>query len=54
MLMEYGHIPEIVGKKNLVFTGIKTEKQKKKLEKSGKVIQEKVLTLKLNNKKMPS
>jgi ribosome biogenesis SPOUT family RNA methylase Rps3 len=47
-LIEYEHISETVGKENLWFTNIK-EKDKKKLERFGKVFSESVKTMHLNN-----
>ena len=46
-LLEYKHISQIVGKNNLIFTNIKTSKEK--LEKFGKVYSEPVEKLKLKN-----
>jgi len=46
-LIEYEHISEIVGKGNLWFTNIKNEKDRKKLEKFGKVFSESVKDMKL-------
>ncbi|MDP1728998.1 MAG: SAM-dependent methyltransferase [archaeon] len=48
-LIEYAHISEIVGKENLWFTNINGGKDKKKLEKFGRVYSESVQKLGLNN-----
>lgn len=45
-ILEYKHISEIVGKNNLIFTNV-PKKEKKKLEKFGKVYTRSVLKLKL-------
>jgi ribosome biogenesis SPOUT family RNA methylase Rps3 len=50
-LIEYEHISELVGKNNLWFTNIKTEKDRKKLEKLGKVFSESIRDIKLDWKK---
>ena len=47
-LMEYEHISETVGRENLWFTNIQ-EKDKKKLEKFGRVFSESVKSMKLTN-----
>jgi len=44
-LIEYRHISKIVGKENLIFTNIKTAKQRKKLYGLGKVYRENVKVL---------
>ncbi len=46
-LLEYTHISEIVGKENLIFTGIKRQKDHKKLEELGIVKKESVRKLQL-------
>lgn len=48
-LIEYENISKIVGKSNLWFTNIKNSKDKKKLEKFGKVSEESIKELNLNN-----
>src|SRR3989338_4746664 len=46
-MVEYTHISEIVGKEHLIFTNIKKEEEKKKLEKIGSVEQKSVKELSL-------
>ena len=46
-MLEYTHISRIVGKKNLLFSNIKTFSQKKKLSRLGKVMHESILNAKL-------
>ena len=41
-LIEYGHISEIVGKENLIFTNIKNKTDSSKLKKLGNVIEKSV------------
>ncbi len=48
-LLEYRHISAIVGKKSLIFTNIRTEKQRKQLAKLGTVKKESVVALGLQN-----
>ncbi len=48
-LIEYEHISETVGASNLWFTNIKNDKDRKKLEKFGKVFNESVRDIKLVN-----
>ena len=43
--IEYSHISKIVGKNNLIFTNIKTDKMKNKLSKLGKVYQDSIVNL---------
>src|SRR3989344_8421458 len=54
-LIEYGHISEIVGKENLIFTNVKKEKDRVKLKKVGAVCDKKISELgdelNLDNKK---
>lgn len=45
-LLEYTHISQIVGKENLIFTNIKKQEDKQKLEKLGKVEEKSVKELK--------
>ena len=45
-LIEYGHISEIVGKENLIFTNIKNKKDYSKLKKLGNAFEEKISELK--------
>ncbi len=47
-LLEYEHISKIIGKDNLIFTNIKTEKQKQQMEKFGKVYRESIKDI-INN-----
>src|SRR3989344_2037027 len=47
-LIEYKHISKLVGKKNLIFTNIKNQKDISKLRKLGSVKKESVAELKLN------
>jgi ribosome biogenesis SPOUT family RNA methylase Rps3 len=44
-ILEYSHISKIVGRPNLIFTNIKTEKQIAKLRKLGKVYKESIKEL---------
>ena len=44
-LIEYGHISEIVGKKNLIFTNIKDKKSQNKLNKFGTAYDKKISEL---------
>jgi len=46
-LIEYEHISELIGKENLWFTNITNEKDKKKLNRFGKVFSESVKDMKL-------
>jgi len=48
-LIEYENISKIVGKKDLIFTNIKKNSDKKKIIKLGKVYKESISQLKLNN-----
>jgi len=48
-LIEYEHISELVGRDNLWFTNIANEKDKKKLERFGRVFSESVKDMKLAN-----
>jgi len=48
-LIEYEHISETVGKENLWFTNIKSEKDRTKLEKLGKVSKESIKEINLQN-----
>lgn len=43
--IEYRHISEIVGKKNLIFTNIKSDKAKEKLKNLGKTFRESITEL---------
>lgn len=45
-LIEYGHISDIAGKENLIFTNIKNKKDASKLKKLGKVFGRKIAELK--------
>jgi ribosome biogenesis SPOUT family RNA methylase Rps3 len=47
--VEYEHISEFVGKKNLIFTNIKKEKEKIKLSKLGKVYSKSIKEMNLKN-----
>ena len=51
-LLEYEHISQLVGKEKLIFTNIKTEKQKAKLKPFGQVESKSVINLGLNNEKV--
>ncbi|MBI2047253.1 hypothetical protein HYT26_03780 [Candidatus Pacearchaeota archaeon] len=48
-LIEYKHISEIVGKRNLWFSNIKLKKDREKLKRYGRVIKESVSKLNLKN-----
>src|SRR3989338_209412 len=48
-LIEYKHISQIVGKNNLLFTNLKTDKNKKILAPYGKVFSQSIRELKLDN-----
>ncbi|MEK6848170.1 MAG: RNA methyltransferase [Nanoarchaeota archaeon] len=48
-ILEYKHISKIVEKNNLIFTNVINKKDKNKLAKFGKVIQQSVRELKLQN-----
>jgi len=47
--IEYKHISEIVGKDNLIFTNIKSEKERIKLKPYGKICKESIAELNLKN-----
>ncbi len=47
--IEYKHVSDLIGKENLIFTNIKSEKAREKLSALGKVHKEKVEKLNLKN-----
>lgn len=48
-LMEYKHASVLIGKKNIIFTNIKTEKAREKLKDYGTIFKEKIEKLNLKN-----
>lgn len=48
-LLEYSHISDFVGKKNMIFTNIKKEKEQEKLKPLGKVYSKSIKEMKFKN-----